>query len=515
MVREGFPTPHPSFNPLKYSGKWNPNATVKTPAKASSSASEEPKKESVVVVNTQTKVETEAILQTPDMDSIPTKSTTTIGSSVFDQANPGEKQTPKSSNNPHPEANSSETKIQTSNVEQTEPSETLRLVSLREIKQIHQTKIGNRWFTLADLDGWVCLVPRRAFKPLDLVVYVEIDSFLPASDERFGKHDSLITYEGKLGHRVKTRRFGSGDETLVVQGLVYPLERFPEIDSAVTVVREVMGIMKPTQEVANSIILAIYRNENWAEKLGVTKWEEAKQVGTQPQQQHVKVGKIPTHLFPKTDISRLEDCPNFFKKAKYLEREYQESVKMDGTSMTVYFVNKKSQLFRHLNPLPENVGPNMELKNGRFGVCSKNIELNELNKGDQEYWQTALRHDLPAKLSKLGRNIAIQGELCGPNINQNREKIQGGQNEFFVFAMYHMDTKKYIHPHKVVTMAEELGLKHVEVLGYVKIPEIAKNGEGLKKRASQREGEGLVYKCIQDGRSFKVISSTYLLEHNL
>lgn len=401
----------------------------------------------------------------------------------------------------------------------TDITETLRLVSIRKIKSVHETKIGHRWVTLAEIDGWVCLVSHRSFKPGDLVLYFQIDSFIPVSYEKFGKQQPLSTLDGKLGHRVKTKRLGSGADSLTVQGLVYPLEKFPEIHAEVQIVRESMETVNTNHTQINSIITALYRKENWAEKLGVLKWSETKQAINAAQQQQIKIGKLPTHLFPKTDISRLEDCPNLFKSDKYKKLKYQESVKMDGTSMTVYFVNKQSRLSRHLNAIPTmtEAGPHMELENGRFGVCSKNLELHELN-GQSDpmgYWETALRLDLPAKMARLGHNIAIQGELCGHNINKNRERIPGEQADFFVFAMYHMETCRFIDPRKVVLRAQEWGLQHVPVLGYVKIQGIAADREDLKKRARQRKGEGLVYKCLQDGRSFKVISSTYLLEHNL
>lgn len=402
--------------------------------------------------------------------------------------------------------------------ERPDATETIRLVSIRRIKSVHETKVNNRWYSLAQIDGWVCLVPRGSFKPGELVLYLEIDAFIPAADERFGKQMPLITLSGQLGHRVKTRRLGSGADSVLVQGLVYPLERFPEINADLQIVREAMETVQTPDQVMNSILLALYRKENWAEKLGILKWNETKQTNKAAQQQDLRVGKIPSHLFPKTDISRLEDCPNLFIKSKYKSLEYQESVKMDGASMTVYFVSKESRLFRQLNAIPDTaeVGPHMELENGRFGVCSKNVDMHELNKNDpMGYWETALRLDLPAKMARLGQNIAIQGELCGHNINKNRERIPGDKPEFFVFSIYHIETRKFIHPRKVVLMAEELKLKHVPVVGYVKIQQVAVDREELKKRARQRKGEGLVYKCLQDGRSFKVISSTYLLEHNL
>lgn len=405
----------------------------------------------------------------------------------------------------------------------TDPDETQRLVSIREISKIHAAKVGNRWMSFAQVDGWTCLVPHRAFKAGELVLYLEVDAMIPASDDRFGKMSTLQTYDGKLCHRVKTRKFGTGGEAIIVQGYICPIEKFDCVYEELEAVRWALEMTPErviTQKEMNRIIIAMYRKTNWAEKLGIKKWEETVHMQSSLDHEHPRLGKTPTRLFGKTDITRVEDCPNLFIKPKYTKRVYQESVKMDGASMTVYFVSSESRRFAELNPLPARVGPNTVLDNGRFGVCSKSVDLNELNsagkgKDNFSYWAAALRHGLPAKLSALGKNLAVQGELCGPGINRNREGIAGDQAEFFVFGMFDIDRQKYVDPRKVVTLATQLGLRHVPVLGYMKIPEIASCHEDLKSRARERKGEGLVYKCLMDGRSFKVISSTYLLEHNI
>lgn len=180
--------------------------------------------------------------------------------------------------------------------------------------------------------------------------------------------------------------------------------------------------------------------------------------------------------------------------------------------MTVYFVKDSAKKFHELNELPEEVGPNTILSNGRFGVTTKNVDLNELSACSFGYWKTALKNDLPAKLAKLDRSIAIQGEICGPDINQNREKLD--ETQFFVYSMWDITLQKYIDPRKVEALAEKLGLKHVPVIGYVKIRDIASSHGDLRDLADKLPGEGLVFKCLRDGRSFKVHSPTYKITHD-
>lgn len=393
---------------------------------------------------------------------------------------------------------------------------TLRLVSLRVIKKIHNTDINNMRYSFAELDGWTCKIPPRQYCEGELVLYFQVDSFLPGTDGRFGKAKKMQMMDGKLGQKLKSEKFGNGEDKIVSQGMVLPVQRFPEIWKEIQLVRQVIstGRMERNVRLINTTLLVMYRNKNWAEVLGIKKWEET----AQPQQppEHQRLGVYPSGVFRRTDMSRVEDCPNLFTKHKYDWLVYQESVKMDGAAMVVYFVKKTSAHFGSLNPLPDKIGPNTVLETGRFGVCSNKVDKNELEvMSPFGYWETALRYDLPAKLSKLGRNIAIQGELCGASIQNNREGIPDGEQDFFVFAMFDIDKQDFINPKVVETMAEELGLKHVPVLSYVKLTEIAASHADLKKRAAQRKGEGLVFKCLGDGRRFKVISNTYLLEHGI
>ncbi|KAI3391749.1 hypothetical protein diail_6843 [Diaporthe ilicicola] len=395
---------------------------------------------------------------------------------------------------------------------------TLRLVSLRVIKKIHTTEIKDTRHTFAEVDGWTCKIPPHQYREGELVLYFQVDSFLPGTDDRFGKPKKLQMLDGKLGQRLKTEKIGTGEDRIVFQGMILPVQIFPEIWKTIGVVRQFLstGALERNVRLINMTLLVMYRNKNWAEVLGVKKWEDP---ADQPQPlEHQRLGMYPGELFRRTDATRVEDCPNLFTKSKYKRLVYQESVKMDGAAMVVYFVKKTSPRFRSLNPLPDKIGPNTVLETGRFGVCSNKVEKNELEVQEPssfKYWETALRYDLPAKLSKLGRNIAIQGELCGGPIQNNREGIPDGAQDFFVFAMFDIDRQEFINPKVVETMAEDLGLKHVPVLGYVRLTEIAASHADLKTRAAKKKGEGLVFKCLADGRRFKVLSNTYLLEHGL
>lgn len=404
---------------------------------------------------------------------------------------------------------------------------TKRLVSLRIIKKIYNLEVNDKRFTFAEIDGWTCKIPHRQYSEGELVLYFQVDSFLPGSDDRFvkgfGKARKLQMLDNKIGQRIKTEKYGSGEDMIVSQGIVMPVQTFPEIWKKLEVVRQFISIgpMDRNVELINLTLLVMYRDRNWAEVLGVKKWKDAPAPAQTEQPEHRRLGWYPGEVFQRTDVRRVEDCPNLFIKDKYSKLLYQESVKMDGAAMVVYFVKKSCSRFGSLNPLPEKVGPNTVLEGAqgaRFGVCSSKVDKNELEELGAcgfRYWETALQYDLPNKLSKLGRNIAIQGELCGDMIQGNRGGLPEGEQDFFVYAMFDIDRQEFFDPRDVEKWSKELGLKHVPVLGYFKLTDIASSHQDLKKRAAQRKGEGLVFKCLKDGRRFKVISNTYLLEHGL
>jgi len=57
-----------------------------------------------------------------------------------------------------------------------------KLVSLRQVKEIRPIEGADR-IEVAVVDGWNVVVPKGSFKPGDLAVYFEIDSFLPIKSQ--------------------------------------------------------------------------------------------------------------------------------------------------------------------------------------------------------------------------------------------------------------------------------------------------------------------------------------------
>ncbi len=102
---------------------------------------------------------------------------------------------------------------------------TRKLVSIRRISEKKRIKKSN--FEQAFVDGWsVGAHKEDGFDVGELVVYFEIDSFVPSSDGRFWEYsDSFTEFNGKRGYHVRSLQ-GKGT---VSQGLIFTLEQFPEI----------------------------------------------------------------------------------------------------------------------------------------------------------------------------------------------------------------------------------------------------------------------------------------------
>lgn len=360
------------------------------------------------------------------------------------------------------------------------------------------------------VDGWTVAAARHSVREGQLAIFIEPDALLPVVDEhywQFSQAGNRTWIKGKEYFRVATKCLGSPRDPKsqwVSQGLVLKLEDFPEINA--DVIRKGRLAMFEGEDISQQLV-------DYSDMLGVTKWEPHGTAG--PNGNGSVLVKIPSFI-QKTGIERVQNCPNLFTKEKYKHIIYQETIKLDGSSMSIYFVPKTSRYFGSLHrPHPGSEAQTV-LSSGRFGVCSKTIDLPYSR--DCPYWKAALANNLPAILEGLHQKnkngtIAIQGELVGPGINGNHHNLPENSNpEFHVFSIWDIQRLKHWDPRVVRNFADAHNLKHVEVMGYHKLRDIAENHEDLISLAEVRGGEGIVFKSCVDGRSFKVLSPKWIVE---
>lgn len=173
----------------------------------------------------------------------------------------------------------------------------------------------------------------------------------------------------------------------------------------------------------------VQEDADCSERLGVTKYE-----APIPACLSGKVkGKFPSFV-PKTDETRVQVLQKVLDK--YAGELCYVTEKLDGSSATYY------------------------LYNGEFGCCSRNLDL--LDDVENSFWKVARALNIEEKLRANGRNIAIQGELIGEGIQDNKYKLKGQTVRFF--NVFDIDRFEYLPYRHFVTTLEAMELPAVPVL---------------------------------------------------
>ena len=330
-----------------------------------------------------------------------------------------------------------------------------KLASVVKIVDI-QPIVGADAIMVASVKGWKVVVKKDEYKVGDLAVYYEIDSFLPVRPQfEFLRKSSFKRMGSSEGFRLKTIRLRGQ----ISQGLLTPIPA---------------DISDPKE------------GDDLTEALGIVKYEPPI-----PAQLAGKIkGTFPSFI-PKTEEIRIQNFESEVGFSPVGERAYVTE-KLDGTSFTCYF------------------------NNGVFGVCGRNWELSETS--DNSLWRMANVLQLKEKLTKLGKNIALQGELIGAGINGNLYGMS--DHKLFFFTGYDIDKGRRMFFDELEWVLFGLDLQMVPVLekyGFV-IPNegnivdyMLKYAEGKSVLNMEVDREGVVVRGLEREFSFKAISNTYLL----
>lgn len=343
-----------------------------------------------------------------------------------------------------------------------------KLASIKRIDTIEPIEGADK-IELATVGGWKVVVAKNVgHKEGDLVVYCEIDSFLPIEPEfeflRKSSYKKMV--DGTEGFRLKTIRL-RGQYS---QGLIIPLQDAHEI----------------IHRNGPNVNVGLFEGLDVTEMLGITKWDPpvpANLAGTAK-------GNFPSFI-QKTDEERIQNLSQDLERWKAENVQFYITEKLDGSSATFY------------------------LRDGEFGVCSRNLDLKETE--DNTYWKVARELKIEEKLRELGRNLAIQGELIGEGIQKNRYKIKGHTVRFF--NVFDIDKfEKVSRDEFSEVIVERLGLETVPV-HMLDLP-LVHGVEGLLKLAEgksvlnkEAEREGLVIRSLDNKISFKAISNKFLLKN--
>jgi RNA ligase (TIGR02306 family) len=341
-----------------------------------------------------------------------------------------------------------------------------KLVTVRAIDAIRPIPDADA-IDCAVIEGWTVVIKKGEFAVGDRCVFFEIDAFLPLDDPRYGfLAASAITWNDRHGMRLRTLKLRGQ----ISQGLVLPVAQFPEID-------------------ATALADAGLRQRDWAERLGVEKWEPVIPAGLSGEVE----GPFPSYI-PKTDQERIQNLPELF--ADNDDQAFEVTVKLDGSSMTVFHCD------------------------GASGVCGRNWQLRETP--NNSLWRVVRDDRLLEALSALGRNVALQGEIIGEGIQGNPEKLRG--QAFHVFDVLDIDRGAYFgmdERNAIIDALRALGAT-VRTVPLVEVTTLARFGGSIAQVLAYAEGpslnpattrEGVVFKRLDGQLSFKAISNRYLLKH--
>ena len=330
-----------------------------------------------------------------------------------------------------------------------------KLASIRKIAAVRPIP-GADAIECVTVDGWDVVSKRGEFSVNDLVVYLEIDSWVPHELAPFlSKDKEPREFNGVKGERLKTIKLRGQ----ISQGLILPLSCLPH---------------------SLGFAFAASEGEDVTEWLGIQKWERP----INPQLAGLAKGNFPSFI-PKTDQERIQNIKHVLEDR---EERYEVSIKLDGSSFTAFH------------------------RDGHFGVCSRNLELKPSD--TNAFWQVANKYLLERTLPAMG-NFAIQGELVGPGIQGNQENLK--ELELYVFDVFDIDAQTYLDSSSRYDFVETLKLEQIPILFYYRkapetLEEILKLAEGpsLNPKANR---EGLVFKSLRNpNHSFKAISNSWLLK---
>lgn len=378
-----------------------------------------------------------------------------------------------------------------------------KLASIQRIKALEPIEDADR-LELATVLGWKVVVGKGQFKVGELCVYVEIDSILP--EERFDKPEYSF---------LKSRNFHI--KTAIIrgqpsQGIIFPLSILSdnghvdiEVDSdnketihygmankenTIVILNE-----KEDQELKRDAfrkynIFVLEEGSDVTDLLGVTQYEYPI-----PENMKGKIkGKFPAFI-PRTKEARIQVLQDILTKLKGLMCYITE--KLDGESVTFYY------------------------RDGVFGACSREVEYEY--DSENPLWIIAEKYGLEKKLKNYGKNVAIQGEMVGPNIQGNKYKLD--EYQLYLFNLIDIDQYKYENYYELTEFADEHLICTVPMLNehyeldddITKLEQLA---SGTSKIAKTKR-EGIVIRPVvetmdaeMNGRvSFKVIDPQFLVKH--
>ena len=299
------------------------------------------------------------------------------------------------------------------------------------------------------VNGWWVVDKKGAYEVGDLVVYCEVDSWIPHTLAPFltKPGHSPREYLGVKGERLRTVKL----KGQLSQGLLLPLVEYNSEEG-----------------------------QDFSEILGITKWEDTRYMANMDAR-----GNFPDFI-PKTDQERVQNLDRTLEK--YFGQSFEVTVKRDGSSLTAFVNGEES------------------------GVCSRNVNLKEtedsafwaaanslslIPKILSTGRNLALQGELMSQKIQ-GNYEKVQG------IEWNCFDIYDIDTQEYLLPKERRELCKQLRIPHIKVVEEAFVLCH-------NVDQLLEMAEGPGVNAGVKR-EGLVFKSNESAFSFKAISNSYLLK---
>lgn len=326
--------------------------------------------------------------------------------------------------------------------------------------------------------GWQIVVKKEEFKTGDLVAYIQIDTVVPETEQ--------FEFLRERQFRVRTIKL----RKQISQGLVVPLPPgdWKEDDD----LTEALGVKK--YEKGGEIPGVLPKKPKvWYKKwIYILKYKYLVKIF--PSLNTFNRNGFPKHLVPITDEERIQNIPSVLER--YKGKTFVVSEKLDGSSITIIHEKKWNG-------------------KSKYRVCSRRFELfNKDNEWYRVFQSTGFEKHIQALVTHFKTpNIIVQGEYIGKP-QGNRYNLK--ENEIRLFNIY--VNGRRLNQDSFYEVCILHGVPCCPFISkttfHCDLSDILEYAEGKSVLNKNQEREGLVFRCVEDGLSFKVISNKFLLKNN-
>lgn len=355
------------------------------------------------------------------------------------------------------------------------------LATIQKILNIEPIE-GADSIEVATVLGWKVVVKKGEYKIGELCVYIQIDTIVPEKPE--------FEFLRPRKFRVRTIKL----RKQISQGLIIPYD-----------IKQLKGGLQEGDDVSGFIGVIKYEKiDNNPEKyekpkmskVWYKKWIYLFKYNVLyklfPKLQRKLRSSFPTNLVSITDEERIQNMPKILEQ--YKGKEFVVSYKLDGSSITIIH--------------------NKILGKSKYRICSRRFELHDTkNDWYKVFVETKFSEEIQKLINYYETNdIIVQGEAIG-KFNGNHHNLE--KEQIRLFNIY-VDGKR-LNQSKFITMCRAANIPHCPLYKTITLnhtmEEILKISEIPDILNPNTNAEGLVWRCIDNNQSFKVINNNYLLKN--